>query len=181
MVSAPSGTVTFLFTDIQGSTRLWQDDPAAMEIALKRHDEILRKTVNQHNGHVFKTVGDAFCCAFAEALDAVRATLAVQLIIRDEEWNTPRPIRVRMSLHTGAARERDNDYFGPPVNRVARIESLAHGGQVVMSRATSELVRDSLPEGVWLEDKGSHRLKDLARPEEMGPDLFQFRLGLGFG
>ena len=113
MVSAPSGTVTFLFTDIQGSTRLWQDDPAAMEIALKRHDEILRKTVNQQNGHVFKTVGDAFCCAFAEATDAVRASLAVQLVIREEEWLTPRPIRVRMAIHTGAARERDNDYFGP--------------------------------------------------------------------
>ncbi len=175
MVSAPSGTVTFLFTDIQGSTRLWQDDPAAMEIALKRHDEILRKTINQHNGHVFKTVGDAFCCAFAEATDAVKASLATQLILREEEWQTSRPIRVRMSLHTGAARERDNDYFGPPVNRVARIESLAHGGQVVMSRATAELVRDLLPEGVWIEDKGAHRLKDLARPEEIfqinHPDL----------
>ena len=170
MISAPSGTVTFLFTDIQGSTRLWQDNPAAMEIALKRHDEILRKTINQHNGHVFKTVGDAFCCAFAEATDAVKASLATQLILREEEWFTPRPIRVRMSLHTGAARERDNDYFGPLVNRVARIESLTHGGQVVMSRATAELVRDLLPE-----DKGAHRLKDLARPEEIfqinHPDL----------
>jgi len=167
MVTAPSGTVTFLFTDIQGSTRLWQDNPSAMEIALKRHDEILKKTVHLNEGHVFKTVGDAFCCAFAQALDAVKAALAIQLIIREEEWNTPRPIRVRMSLHTGAARERDNDYFGQPVNRVARIESLAHGGQVVMSRATAELVRDVLPEGVWIEDKGSHRLKDLSRPEEI--------------
>ncbi|RKX77414.1 MAG: hypothetical protein DRP60_06495, partial [Spirochaetes bacterium] len=138
-----------------------------MEVALKRHDEILKKTVNQNNGHVFKTVGDAFCCAFTHALDAVKAALTVQLIIKEEEWKTSRPIRVRMSLHTGAARERDNDYFGPPVNRVARIESLAHGGQVVMSRATAELVRDILPEGVWIEDKGSHRLKDLARPEEI--------------
>ncbi len=138
-----------------------------MEIALKRHDEILKKTIHQNNGHVFKTVGDAFCCAFTHAIDAVKAALTVQLIIREEDWKTTRPIRVRMSLHTGAARERDNDYFGPPVNRVARIESLAHGGQVVMSRATAELVRDSLPEGVWIDDKGSHRLKDLARPEEI--------------
>ncbi len=138
-----------------------------MEVALKRHDEILKKTVNQNNGHVFKTVGDAFCCAFTHALDAVQAALTAQLIIKEEEWKTSRPIRVRMSLHTGAARERDNDYFGPPVNRTARIESLAHGGQVVMSRATAELVRDILPEGVWIEDKGSHRLKDLARPEEI--------------
>jgi len=167
MITVPSGTVTFLFTDIQGSTRLWQDNPSAMEIALKRHDEILKKTVHLNNGHVFKTVGDAFCCAFTQAIDAVKAALTVQLIIREEDWETSRPIRVRMSLHTGAARERDNDYFGPPVNRVARIESLAHGGQVVMSRATAELVRDILPEGVWIEDKGSHRLKDLSRPEEI--------------
>jgi len=146
-----------------------------MEVALKRHDEILKKTVHLNNGHVFKTVGDAFCCAFSQAIDAVKAALAIQLIVREEEWATPRPIRVRMSLHTGAARERDNDYFGQPVNRVARIESLAHGGQVVMSRATAELVRDILPEGVWIEDKGSHRLKDLSRPEEIfqvnHPDL----------
>ncbi len=175
MTTAPSGTVTFLFTDIQGSTSLWQDDPESMEIALKRHDEILRKAVNQAGGYVFKTVGDAFCCVFSKAEDAIRSALAAQLVLQEEPWGTPRPLRVRMSLHTGAARERDNDYFGPTVNRVARIESLAHGGQVVMSRVTAELVRDLLPEGVKLEEKGAHRLKDLARPEEIfqliHPDL----------
>ncbi len=175
MTSAPTGTVTFLFTDIQGSTSLWQDDPEAMETALRRHDEILRKAVAQGGGYVFKTVGDAFCCVFSKAEDAVRSALAAQLVLQEEPWGTPRPIRVRMSLHTGAARERDDDYFGPTVNRVARIESLAHGGQVVMSRVTAELVRDLLPEGVRLEEKGAHRLKDLARPEEIfqliHPDL----------
>jgi len=142
---------------------------------LKRHDEILKKAVVQGGGVVFKTVGDAFCCVFSKAEDAVRTALAAQLVLQEETWGTPRPIRVRMSLHTGAARERDNDYFGPTVNRVARIESLAHGGQVVLSRVTAELVRDLLPEGVKLEEKGAHRLKDLARPEEIfqliHPDL----------
>ena len=163
----PSGIVTFLFTDIQGSTRLWQDDPAAMDIALKRHDDILSKAISQNSGYVFKTVGDAFCCAFAEAGDAVRAALAAQFVVGEQEWMTPRPIRVRMSLHTGSVRQRDKDYFGPTVNKVARIESLAHGGQVVMSLATAELVRDSLPMGASLTDKGSHRMKDLNRPEQI--------------
>lgn len=108
-----------------------------MELALRRHDEILRKAVTQGGGYVFKTVGDAFCCVFSKAEDAVRSALAAQLVLQEEEWGTPRPVRVRMSLHTGAARERDDDYFGSTVNRVARIESLAHGGQVVMSRVTA--------------------------------------------
>jgi class 3 adenylate cyclase len=175
MVAAPSGTVTFLFTDIQGSTRLWQDDQASMATALKRHDEIMKKTVAENNGHVFKTVGDAFCCAFSDAGDAIRTALAAQIVIGEEQWETPRPIRVRMSIHTGSARERDNDYFGPPVNKVARIESLAHGGQVIMSRITADLVKEILPEGVTLREMGSHRLKDLATPEDIyqlvHPDL----------
>lgn len=146
-----------------------------MATALKRHDEIMKKNVAENNGHVFKTVGDAFCCAFSDARDAIRAALMAQIVIREEPWETPRPLRVRMSIHTGSARERDNDYFGPPVNKVARIESLAHGGQVIMSRVTADLVKDILPDGVTLREMGSHRLKDLANPEDIyqlvHPDL----------
>jgi predicted ATPase/class 3 adenylate cyclase len=165
MDNLPSGTVTFLFTDIEGSTRLWQDYPKKMKIALEIHDTMLRTEINAHNGYVFKTVGDAFCAAFHTAIDGVNAALACQLEVDSVQWEVPRPIRVRMAIHTGEAVERDRDYYGPAVNRVARLESIAYGGQTLLSLVSSELVRDVLPEGVGLLNKGSRRLKDLARPE----------------
>jgi class 3 adenylate cyclase len=109
----PTGTLTFLFTDIEGSTKMWERDRAAMRAALARHDEILRDAVEQHGGHVFKTVGDAFCCAFPTAPDAVGAALAAQRALRAEPWDEGSPIRARMALHTGAVEERSGDYFGP--------------------------------------------------------------------
>lgn len=167
MSSLPTGTVTFLFTDIEGSTRLWERSPEAMQRALIRHDQILRDAVEERGGYVFKTVGDAFCCAFTTATDALEATLKAQRALFAEEWNVEGGVRDRMALHTGVTDERDGDYFGPPVNRVARLLHAAHGGQVLLSAATHEMVRDQLPEEVSLRDLGEQRLKDLFRPERI--------------
>jgi predicted ATPase/class 3 adenylate cyclase len=171
----PTGTLTFLFTDIQGSTRLWERDAKRMQVALARHDEILRSTIEEHSGHVFKTVGDAFCATFITAPEALEVALGAQRAILEERWVETGSLRVRMALHTGAAEERDGDYFGPPLNRVARLLSAAHGGQVLLSLPAQELVRDQLPSGVSLRDLGEKHLKDLFRPERvfqlLAPDL----------
>ncbi len=169
MSTMPKGTFTFLFTDIEGSTRLWERQPEAMRQALARHDQIMRAVIEGQGGHVFKTMGDAFCAAFAAAPAALDAALETQRALQAETWpgELEGVIRVRMALHTGTAEARDNDYFGPPLNRVARLVAAAHGGQVLLSLATQELVRDSLPPGVALRDMGSHRLKDLFRPERI--------------
>ena len=166
-MSPPSGTVTFLFTDIEGSTRLWERDPEAMGAALARHDALLRQAVEEHGGHVFKTVGDAFCAAFATAPLAAEAALAAQRALAAEPWPAGRPLLVRMALHTGAAEARNGDYFGPPLNRVARLLAAGHGGQILLSQAAQELARDALPEGAHAEDLGEHRLKDLVRLERI--------------
>jgi predicted ATPase/class 3 adenylate cyclase len=167
MASPPTGTVTFLFTDIEGSTKLWEDNAPAMQAALARHDELLRLAIEEHGGYLFKTVGDAFCCAFPTAPDALEAALEAQRLLLKERWGESTTLRVRMALHIGAAEEREGDYFGPPVNRVARLLSAAHGGQVLLSLPTHEMVRDQLPAGMSLTDLGEHRLKDLFRPERV--------------
>lgn len=161
------GTVTFLFTDIEGSTRLWEAQPDVMREALARHDALLREAIRAGGGHVFKTIGDAFCAAFATAGEGLAAAQAAQISLISEPWAKETPIRVRMALHTGAAESRDSDYFGPPLNRVARLLSAAHGGQSLLSQATYELVRDSISAPTGLKDLGSHQLKDLARPEQI--------------
>jgi predicted ATPase/class 3 adenylate cyclase len=160
-------TLTFLFTDVEGSTSLWEKYPEAMSEALLRHDEILRTAIEAHDGHVFKTVGDAFHAAFPTAPKALSAALDAQRALHRAEWEETDSLRVRMALHTGAAEERAGDYFGPSLNRVARLLSAGHGAQVLMSLATEELVRDELPEGVGLRDLGERRLKDLFRPEHV--------------
>ena len=167
MASPPTGTVTFLFTDIEGSTKLWEKNAPAMQAALARHDELLRWAIEERCGYVFKTVGDAFCAAFPTAPDALEAALSAQRTLFADEWPQTGPLRVRVALHTGAAEERDGDYFGPPVNRVARLLSAAHGGQVLLSLPAQELVRDQLPAGTSLRDLGEYRLKDLFRPERV--------------
>lgn len=167
MSSPPTGTVTFLFTDIEGSTRLWERNTPAMRVALARHDEILRSTIKEHGGHVFKTVGDAFCASFGTATAALEAALVAQRSLHSEPWEEGCAIRARMALHTGVVDERDGDYFGPPVNRVARLLSAGHGGQTLLSLATQELVRDGLPPMTELRDMGEWRLKDLFRPERV--------------
>jgi predicted ATPase/class 3 adenylate cyclase len=176
MSELPTGTVTFLFTDIEGSTKLWEHAPETMEAALKRHDALLRNAIESRGGRVFKTIGDAFCAAFASAHDALAAALAGQRTLNTETWDEALgAVRVRMGLHTGVVEAREDDYFGPAVNRVARLEAAGHGGQILLSLATQELVRDALPSGVRLLDLGEHRLKDLFRPEHIfqvaAPDL----------
>lgn len=167
--------LTFLFTDIEGSTQRWERDDAAMAEAVRRHDELMRAAIERWNGRVFKTVGDAFCASFVEAGDGVSASLDAQRRLAEEDFGAVDGIAVRMALHTGGSVERDGDYFGPTLNRVARMLAIAHGGQIVLSGVTNDLVAGRLPERVTLEDRGSHRLKDLARPEQvyqvLAPDL----------
>jgi predicted ATPase/class 3 adenylate cyclase len=163
----PTGTVTFLFTDIEGSTRLWAQHPDGMRVALARHDTLLREAIEAHGGAVFKTIGDAFCAAFTTAADAVAAIVEAQRALAHESWETTGSLRVRAALHTGAAAQRDADYFGHTLSRVARLRDAGHGGQTLLSLATAELVRDHLPPNLELRDLGQHRLKDLTRPERI--------------
>jgi class 3 adenylate cyclase len=167
MSGLPSGTVTLLFTDVEGSTRLWEAERDAMAIALRRHDEILRDAIEQVGGYVFKTVGDSFCAAFSAARAGLDAALAAQRTLDAQAWPTSRPIVVRMGLHAGVCEERDGDYFGPAVNRVARLLTVASGGQVLVSGVAAELLSDELPEGVGLRELGTRQLKDLSRPERI--------------
>ena len=168
MSGLPSGTVTFLFTDIEGSTTRWEAHPEQMREALARHDAILRSAIEDNGGHVFKTVGDAFCAAFSSPLEGIHAAHDAQWALHSEAWPEEiGRIRVRMALHTSAVDLQDGDYFGQPVNRVARILSSGHGGQVLLSEAVYSLVRDNLPGGATVTDMGEHRLKDLIRPERI--------------
>jgi predicted ATPase/class 3 adenylate cyclase/tetratricopeptide (TPR) repeat protein len=164
MPELPTGTVTFLFTDLEGSTRLWQEHPEAMKVAAARHDELLRDAIERHSGYVVKTTGDGFHAAFGAAHDAVDAAVAGQLAMRGEPWGATGPLAVRMGVHTGPAELRDGDYYGTAVNRAARLMSVAHGGQIVVSLASEELVQES---GVELLDLGEHVLKDLSRAERV--------------
>ncbi len=172
MIQPPSGTVTFLFTDIEGSTDLAQQYPAALPNLLARHHAILRQAIEAHHGYVFQVMGDAFCAAFPTALDALRTTIAAQRLLQNEEW-TPAPIRVRMGLHSGAANtevldERGGDYSSySTLARVQRVMSSARGGQILMSNSSAELVHDELPEDVSLRDMGQHRLKGFPHPEQL--------------
>jgi LuxR family maltose regulon positive regulatory protein len=171
----PTGTLTFLFTDIEGSTQLWEQYPQAMPAALVRHDALLCDAIQAHHGVIFKKVGDGIYTAFARASDALSAALAAQRALHTEAWDPTGPLRVRMALHTGTAELRDGDYFGPPLNRVARIIALGHGGQTLLSQAAHDLVADDLPAGTTLCALGEYQLKDLTRPEPIyqlvSPDL----------
>ncbi len=161
----PTGTVTFAFTDIEGSTGRWERDRAAMQAAVRRHDELMRASISAHGGVVFKTIGDAFCAAFARPEDAVAAMADAQGAIADEDFSAVDGLRVRVAIHTGTADERDGDYFGPAVNRVARLLAIGYGGQLLVSGVTADLVQGELPARASLRDLGEHRLRDLARPE----------------
>lgn len=160
--------LTFAFTDIVGSTRLWERVPEAARQALARHYEIVQSAVAQQRGSIFKTVGDACCCVFEDPADAVHAALAVQRTLHAEPWAQEiGELQVRIAIHTGAALVQDGDYFGPTLNRVSRLTSAAHGGQVLLSAATAELVRDGVSGECALIDLGAHRLKDLAEPQHI--------------
>ena len=161
----PSGTVTFLLTDLEGSTRLWEQGPDAMKPAMVRHDEILEKTVATHRGHVFARMGDGMAAAFATARDAVCAAAAFQQALAAEPWGTARPLRARIGLHTDeAVIVDDTGYASLPINRCSRLMTAAHGGQTVVSGATEMLMRGQLPAGMELADLGEHRLRDLGQP-----------------
>src|ERR1700694_3306484 len=154
--------VTFLFTDIEGSTRLWERYPDEMSRALARYEEIVRSTVEARDGFVFSAAGDGLAVAFAWARDAVAAAVDAQRDLLAEYWPEPMVLRVRMGAHTGEARERDQDYFGPPVNQAARLMGTAKGGQIVVSEVTATAL-GSLP-GLELVDLGSHRLRGITDP-----------------
>ena len=156
--------MTFLFTDLEGSTRLWEEQPDAMRAALARHDAISREAISAHHGHVVKTTGDGFHAVFARADDAVGAAIAIQLALRTESDAADVPLVVRMGLHAGAGEERDGDYFGAAVNRAARVMAVAHGGQVLASRAVHDLVGPELDDAVELVSLGEHRLRGVDQP-----------------
>ncbi len=162
----PSGTVAFLFTDVEGSTRLWADDSSAMTASLAVHDQVLRAAVAEHGGRVFSTAGDAFAAAFHTTTDALDAAVDAQLGLHAAEWPGP-SISVRMGIHTGEADERDGDYFGPVLNKAARIMSAANGGQILLSSSAAELSSTWLSETTSLTDMGAHSLKDVHGAEHL--------------
>ncbi len=164
----PTGTVTFLFTDIEGSTKLAQEHPDTWQEMHERHNDILRHAIEAQGGYVFRIIGDAFCAAFETAGEALRAALDAQIGLQAKNWEGP-SIRVRMGLHTGHAElQQDGDYLGYlTLTRVQRVMSAAYGGQVLLSSSTAELVRGELPETVSLRDMREHRLKGLAQPEHL--------------
>lgn len=162
-----SGIMAFLFTDIEGSTRLWEATPELMSPTLSRHDAIVRETISAHGGHVFKTIGDAFCAVFATPVEAVAAATAAQRSLSHESWSVTPPLRVRMAVHAGPAECRNGDYFGPALNRVARLLGTAHGEQIVVSQAAAELLRHRLDDTIALRPLGEFALKDLQQPERI--------------
>ncbi len=169
MAELPSGTVTFLFADVQDSTRLWEKYPADMRVALKRHDEIIENLAQQHNGYVVRPrgEGDSRFVVFERAIDGVNAAAAVQRALHAETWPEQTPLYVRMSLHTGEGEFRDGDYYGTAVNRCARLRGIAHGGQTVISKKTYELAMQAFPEMDEFINLGEHTLKGMQEPEHV--------------
>jgi predicted ATPase/DNA-binding SARP family transcriptional activator len=161
------GPITFLFSDIEASTRRWEGDPEAMTEDLARHDELLRACIEAVGGEVFSHTGDGMAAAFRAAPDAVAAAVAAQLALASAAWAASGPLRVRMAIHAGMAQRRDENYFGPALNRVARLLGAASGGQVLCSHAAAELIGADLPADVAFLDLGEHRLADLARVERV--------------
>jgi predicted ATPase/class 3 adenylate cyclase len=165
----PSGVVTFLLTDIEGSTTLWEDDPEAMAASLQLHDELIERSVDSHGGRLLKTKGegDSTLSVFPRASDAVACAADLRMSFGAVTWHGEIELRVRIALHTGEAHERAGDYFGPALNRAARLRGLADGGATLLSQATMEIVHDRLPDGTELVDLGSHELRGLSRPERV--------------
>jgi len=176
-MALPSGTVTFLFTDIEGSTPLWEQYPEAMKSALEKHDSILKATVESNNGHIIKTTGDGVHAVFSTAMDAVNASLDAQREFQTSEFlkNSEVSIHVRMGLHTGESQEREGDYYGSNVNLAARVMGLGYGGQILLTEITAKLIKKYLPSDFTLTDLDEHRIKGIAAPKrifQLGhPDL----------
>ncbi|HLN15206.1 MAG TPA: alpha/beta fold hydrolase [Acidimicrobiales bacterium] len=173
----PSGVVTFLLTDVVGSTQLWETAPAAMNVALARHDRLVEELVRTHDGRLLKArgEGDSTFSVFGLPSQAVRAARAIQEALGVEPWPERSPITIRIALHTGQATEREGDYYGRTVNRAARLRSIAGPGEVLVSHATAELVADHLDDGLVLHRVGTRQLRDLERPETV------YRLTTGDG
>src|SRR5215831_16116233 len=164
----PTGTVTFLLTDIEGSTRLWESVPDAMEVALERHNGLIAEVIGGHGGVVVTSrgEGDSFFAVFPSAVAAVEAAGACQLRLNGEAWPAGAALRVRMGLHSGEAHVQDGDYVDhAPINRCARVKAAAHGWQVLVTRPVRDLVEGRLGGGFGLKRLGEFRLRDLAEPE----------------
>jgi len=171
MNALPSGTVTFLFTDIEGSTRLMQQHPEAMQAALVRHNALLQHAIGTHRGHVFQVLGDGFCAAFEDAGDALAAGLTAQRALHEERWGDVGAVRARMGLHTGTVEARGGEYDSSlTLARAQRVMTAGHGGQTLLSAAAADLVRQALPSGTTLRDLGAHKLRGIAEPET----IYQF-------
>ena len=170
-------TLTFVLTDIEGSTRLWEDHHEAMARALATHDRLISTVVVDHGGRLVKAKGegDSTFSVFDRPAQAVAAALELQRTLAAEPWLLPAPLAVRIAIHAGDAQEREANFYGPVVNRCARLRAIGHGGQTLLSAVAAELVREDLPEGAYLRDLGAHRLKDLAAPQHVfqlsHPDL----------
>ena len=173
----PEGIVTFMFTDIEGSTPLWETHRAAMSIALARHEALIAEAVAAHGGQLIQSrgEGDSTVSVFVRATDAVAAALALQQALGAATWPDDIALPTRVALHSGEAELRDGDYYGPTLNRAARLRGLAQGGHVLLSQGTAELVADQLPTGTSLADVGERYLRGLSRPEHVfaleHPDL----------
>ena len=167
--SLPGGTVAFLFTDVEGSTRIWQRNPLDMGDALARHDTAIEGLVAERAGQLVRPrgEGDSRFAVFSRPSDAVACACAIQLAFLKERWPTPEPLLVRMAVHVGEADVRLGDYYGPSVNHCARLRGVAHGGQVLVSEVAAELVRESLGPEVSLRDLGVYHLKELDQPEHV--------------
>ena len=174
----PSGTVTFLFSDVVGSTRLWAADPEAMSASLRIHDQIFNETIAKYEGHVFSTAGDSFAAAFARASTAVECAEAIQRSLGEVDWGSWPALSVRIGLHQGEAEERDANYFGPTVNQAARVMAVAHGGQTLLTDG----VRDA--SGASITDLGTHMLRDIEASvhlSQLGTNEFPPLSSLGHG
>ena len=176
----PTGVVTFVLTDIEGSTALWEADPRGWPAALELHDELVARTADSHGGRLLKTKGegDSTVTVFRRASDAVASTVELRDLLAGASWPGGIELRVRIAIHTGEAHERDGDYFGPALNRASRLRALASGTATLLSQATTEIVHDRLPPGTELIDLGSRDLRGLSRPEQ----VFELRTtGAGAG
>ncbi|HEY2982230.1 MAG TPA: adenylate/guanylate cyclase domain-containing protein, partial [Anaerolineales bacterium] len=160
----PSGTVSFLFTDIEGSTELWEKQPAVMKTALAKHDALLKQAIESNGGHVVKSTGDGIHAVFATAMDAVNATITAQRAFGEA---ADVPLRIRMGIHTGEAELRDGDYFGQTLNRAQRIMAAGHGGQILLSEIAAQVAREHLAADVSLLDLGMYSLKGLPSAERI--------------
>ena len=165
--SMSGDVLVFLFTDIEGSTQRWEAAPEAMRLALARHDALVRSAIVEAGGRVFKSAGDAFCAVFSEAAQAFAAALDAQRSIGSDGFAEVGGLKVRMAIDAGAVEARDGDYFGRPLNRVARLLAAGHGGQVLVSESAADLAHGALPTSSTLIALGPHYLKDFAEPQEI--------------